>query len=118
MDQRAVDGLGFVEGPCLGLFHPKEEAVVGPGQFWTQCVQNRVGEIEGPHLGQSWTVETLAKFGLKATGKLRNEGLAVLGPLLPLLLLLDDDPPDLPIGRHHRRIDGTVGPQGPRSESP
>ena len=55
-------------------------------------------------------VEALAKFGLEATGKLCNEGLAVLGPLLPLLFLLDNDPPDFPVGRHHRRIDGTVGP--------
>jgi len=66
--------------------------------------------MEGPHLGQVRWVETLAKFGLKANGEFRNEGLAVLGPLVPLLFLLDNDPPDLPIGRHHRRIDGTVGP--------
>jgi hypothetical protein len=82
---------------------------MGPGQFVTQCVTNPVNQVERPHLLEVGTVETPSKFSSKALGKLDENALAVFGPLLPLLLLLDDDPPNLPIGRHHRRVDGPVG---------
>jgi hypothetical protein len=57
-----IDRLDLVEGPGLGLFHPKEQAVVSPGQFVTQCVTNWVVQIECPHLLKIGAVETPSKF--------------------------------------------------------
>jgi hypothetical protein len=59
----SVDRFSLVERPRLGPLYPKEEAVVGPGQFGTQCVANWIGQIERPHVLKVAAIKTPSKFG-------------------------------------------------------
>ena len=45
-----------------------------------------------------------------------DDPLAVVGPFLPRLLLLDDDAADLPVGLDHGRVDRLPGPVPGRGE--
>ena len=105
-----VDGLGFVKGPRLGLLHPKKDPVVGPGQFSTHCVENWIRQIKGPYVPQVAAIETCSEFSTWALRKLSRKPPSVLGVLLPLLFLLDDGPPDLPVRGHaiHESLDALI----------
>jgi hypothetical protein len=104
-----VDRLDLVESAGLGLVHAQEQAVVSPGQFSTHRVEFWVGQVEVAHVPEVGAVETLAEVGAEAFGKGFHEALAVAGALLPVLLLLDDDLADVPVGGDHRLVDGPPG---------
>ena len=91
-----VDRLGLVERPGVGIIDAEQEPVMGPGQFVTQCVTNRVGQEERPHVAEVGLVETLAELRLETLGEPFQDPLAVAGPSLPRLLVLDDDAADFP----------------------
>ena len=61
-------------------------------------------------------VEALAELRLEALGEPFQDPLAVVGPLLPRLLFLDDDAADLPVGLDHGRVDRLPGPVPGRGE--
>jgi hypothetical protein len=105
-----VDGLGLVEGPRVGTVDAEQEAIMGPGQFVTQCVTNRVDQEECTHVAKVGLVEALAELRLQASSEPFQDPLAVTGPLLPRLLVLDDDPADFPVGLDHGRVDRLPGP--------
>jgi hypothetical protein len=52
------------------------------------------------------SIKAIAKLLCKPFGKIPNQPLAIFGPLLSLLFLLDDQSSDLPIASHHLGIDG------------
>ena len=111
-----VDRLGLVEGPGVGIVDAEQEAVMGPGQFATQCVTNLVGQEERPHVAEVGPVVALAELRREAFGEPVQNPLAVVGPSLARLLLLDDDPADFPVGLDHGRVDRLPGPVAGRSE--
>ena len=89
---------------------------MGPGQFVTQCVTNLVCQEERSHVAEVRGVEALAEFGRQACGEPVQDPFAIVGPALARLLLLDNDPPDFPVGLDHGRVDGLPGPVTGRSE--
>ena len=53
---------------------------MGPGQFATQCVTNRVGHEERPHVAEVGRVVALAELGLETLGEPFQDSLAVARP--------------------------------------
>jgi hypothetical protein len=62
---------------------------MGPGQFVTQCVTNRVTQEERPHVAKVGLVEPFAELRLEAFGEPFQDPLAIVGPFLPRLLFLN-----------------------------
>jgi hypothetical protein len=104
-----VDRLGLVEGTGVGLVHAQEQAVMGPGQFSTQCVEFRVRQVKIAHVPEVRAVEPLAEVGREALGKGLNEVPAVVRAPTSLLLLLDDDLAHMPVGGDHGLVDRPPG---------
>ena len=69
---------------------------MGPGQFATQCVTNRVGQEERPHIAEVGRVVALAELRLETLGEPLQDPLPVTGPLLSGLLVFDNDAADFP----------------------
>ena len=78
---------------------------MGPGQFVTQCVTNRVGQKKQPHVAEVRRVVAFAKLRRETLRKTLQDSLPVVSSLLPSLLILDNLAPDLPIGIDHHHID-------------
>ena len=89
---------------------------MGPGQFATQCVTNRVSHEERPHITEVGRVVTLSELGLEALGESFQDPLAVAGPLLPGLFIFDDGATDIPVSVDHDRVDHLPSPLSGRGE--
>src|SRR5262249_35848892 len=74
----------------------------GPWQF-SDLVG--VGQAEGPHVEQVGPAEPLAELRRRTFRASLADPLAILGPPLPCLLLLNDDAPDLPVRLNHGGVD-------------
>jgi hypothetical protein len=66
-----------------------------------------VREKEAAHVFEVRTGEAGAEFCSERGRKLLEQGPAVLGPLGAILLLLDDEPPDLEVRDDLERVDGS-----------
>lgn len=111
-----VDRLGLVERPGGGIIDAEQEPVMGPGQFATQCVTNRVGHEKRPHIAEVGRVIALAELGLEPLGEPLQDPLSVTGPLLSGLLVFDDDAADFPVGVDHDGVDRLPGAVPGRGE--
>jgi hypothetical protein len=89
---------------------------MGPGQFATQCVTNRVGHEERGHVAEVGRVVALAELRLETLGESFQDSLAVAGPRLPRLFVFDDGATDIPVGVDHDRVDRLPSPLPGRGE--
>lgn len=104
--QRCGEALRGRRGFVTGVHSPR-------CGFVTQCVTNRKGQVERPHVLEIGCREALAEVGGEPLRQVVQHRLAVRGALPAALFVLDDQPPDLPVGLDHRRVDRAVG-RGPR----
>ena len=64
-------------------------------------------------------MESLSELSHKFSGKLFDQSLSISGSCFSPLLLLDDQPTDLPLASHHLGIDGLPCPgSGPDENGP
>jgi hypothetical protein len=67
---------------------------MGPGQFATQCVTNRVAQEECSHVSEVRLVEALSEFDRETLSKPFQNSFAIAGPSSSSLLVLDDGSAD------------------------
>lgn len=82
-------------------------------RFETHCVSNLEHPVELPHFAQVGDVESAAEVGREPLRQVVQHRFAVRGTLPAALLVLDDQPPDLPVSLNHRGVDRAIG-RGPR----
>ena len=80
-----------------------------PRQMRTQCVRIWKQVVEPLHLLKVAHAIALSKLSGKPFRHALQHSLPVSAALLPLLLILDNRTPDLPVGKHHGGVDGRMG---------
>ena len=103
---------------------------MAPAQFITRCVTNcfagrnetrRVSNfehpVELPHLAEICHIESPPEIRREPPRQILQQRLAVCRAPPAALLVLHDQPPDLPARLHHRRVDRTVGAGAHRFEN-
>ena len=83
----------------------------------TQCVANLVCQKKRSHVAEVRGIEALTEFSRQARGEPVQDPFAIVGPAFARLFLLDNDPPDFPVGFDHGRVDGLPRPVTGRSEN-
>ena len=75
-----------------------------PAQFGTQRFPNWISEVKLAHATQFARVQRFAELTRERLCKTFYQSVSVYGTF-PAALPVDNQLPDLPIGRHHREID-------------
>ena len=65
-----VDRFGRVKATSVGVFDAKQQPVMSPRQFVTQCVTIWIRQVEIPHLLQVRAIKPFAKFVRQSPRKL------------------------------------------------
>ncbi len=73
------DGFGLAESASVGFVDAQQDPAVGPGQFATQCVTNRVTQKECPHVAEVRLVETLGELHRETLSKPFQKPFAIVG---------------------------------------
>jgi len=76
-----------------------------PAQLVTQCVANWVKRRELADVFEVGDVEAFVTFVAQAPRERFQKARAIARSLLPVLLVFDDEAPDLAVGAHHFDVD-------------
>lgn len=85
-------------------------------RFITRRVMNWKRLVELSHVAQVGRGEPATELRREPPRQVVQHSLPVRGALRSALLVLDNQPSDLPVGLHHRRVDGAIGPGARRFE--